>query len=212
MWSVNSLEARWFFPGTILPEAEDWFASLGTPEAQPPRTDIYLLGTGNGMGLKLREGRMEAKKRTSSYGHMDFGAGIRGLVEGWLKWSFSAEKGMMTALLDDPHWISVEKTRRIFYYRLAADKNLVLSAPGRQIDAGGGLELAALRFDQQDWWTVGVEVFGPEEVLPDILGRILKRSKEKMGKFLLPGEYSFSYPSWLESSDWRNEKLGDETS
>jgi len=205
MWSVNSLETRWFFRGTIPPEAEEWFNSLGTPEAQTPRTDIYLLGTGNALGLKLREGRMEAKKRTSNYGKMDFGARMCGIVEGWLKWSFAAEKGMMAALLADSEWVSVEKNRQVLYFQLDVDGTVVLSPADRQIDVGGGLELAALRFNQQDWWTVGVEVFGPEEILPEILSGILILSQQKAGKLSLPGEHSFSYPAWLESFDRRNE-------
>lgn len=205
MWSVNSLETRWFFRGTILPEAEDWFASLGTYETQPPRTDVYLLETGNTLGLKLREGRMEAKQRTSNYGEVDFGAGMSGVVEGWVKWSFKAERGMLSALLADPHWISVEKTRQIFYYQFDPDGKVVLSTPGSQIDAGGGLELAALRFNQEDWWTVGVEVFGPVEILPEILSGILKLTQRKAGSLTLPVEHSFSYPAWLESFERRNE-------
>jgi len=194
---LRSLETRWFFPGSIPPEVTAWFANLGEVQAQPPRTDLYLLGCGEALGVKLREGRFEMKKRTAEWGEVQFTQGFSGLVESWVKWGIEAEADVQPTLDDDGHWTAVEKTRQILYYQLEADERVVVSAPGNEPETGGGLELTALRINGAAWWTIGVEVFGEPEKLLGVLLQIVNQKVQFLDNIPLAVTGSYSYPYWL---------------
>jgi hypothetical protein len=150
--------------------------------------------------VKLREGRIEMKKRTARYGEKVIMPGVSGVLEGWVKWGFEAEAPAFAALQADRHWVAVEKTRQIIYYSLDAGREVVLSSPGNLPETGGGLELTALRLAGQDWWTVGVEVFGADESLQDYLCKIVMRGMSGVSKMSFNSVDSYSYPYWIKTN------------
>ena len=194
--AFQTLETRWFFPGSIPPEVVAWFHSLGDVQAQLPRTDLYLLGTGESLGVKLREGRVEMKKRIEQHGEVEFTLGVSGRVESWVKWSMAVSGGLLPDFGAAPHWAAVEKSRQMLYYRLDEMGQVVLSNPGSLPQTGGGLELTALQVHGQVWWTVGVEVFGKTDNWVDVLLGILVQSFENVD-ILWGCKSSYGYADWL---------------
>ena len=85
-----SVEARWFYDGTIPPRVLRWFREYqGSLEGPAHRVDYYLrLADGDSLGIKVREGRLEIKQRHRTYGMVEFHERATGLVEHWRKWSF----------------------------------------------------------------------------------------------------------------------------
>ena len=111
----QSTEVRWFVPEPI-PEIIKWFGDrrLSLDEASS-RTDFYQqIGT-DALGIKLREGQVECKKRLNQWGVHEFMPSVRGVLEEWHKWSFRIEKSDTEAenILHhaSPGWIPVKKER-----------------------------------------------------------------------------------------------------
>jgi hypothetical protein len=199
MFTLQTLETRWFFPGSIPTEMKSWFSTLGTPLVQPPRTDLYLLGAGEALGIKLREGQIEVKKRISQYGETRFTPQICGVVEGWIKWSFMAAQNPVNELLEDGQWLAIQKARQIHYYHLNDNGKIEHSQPREFPACGGGLELTSLHRAGQACWTVGVEVFGPAQTLQAFLANIIQHAQLTSAKISLVCEHSYSYPFWLQT-------------
>jgi hypothetical protein len=107
-------EVRWFGPGAIPPAIRNWFRSgERQPLAEPVRVDHYLCLPGiDALGVKIRQGRIEIKQRTSQQGIVQFQERIAGLVEHWLKWSLelAVDDAAITAeLTSQPDWLAVQK-------------------------------------------------------------------------------------------------------
>ena len=83
----STVEVRWFFNAGIPKEIQYWFDQVNSlPAAQPVRTDHYLQQEENtGLGVKLREGRIEIKQRLQEFGQASFGSNVVGTIEGWSK-------------------------------------------------------------------------------------------------------------------------------
>lgn len=173
-----TLEVRWFLPGPLPPEAEEWFASLGPAPSSESRTDRYLVpAESDDLGLKLREGRVEAKQRTSSWGRREGAAG--GLVEAWRKWSLG--------VADEPPetgWLDIAKTRR--------QRAAVLLGTGARCS----LELAEVAVGGARWWSVCLEASGASSRERWALLRAGAR-RWRLGTLPLPPSASMGYPAWL---------------
>ncbi|MGB3544970.1 hypothetical protein [Rubrivirga sp.] len=153
MRAYRTAEVRWFMPGAIPPAVRDWFDALGpgsspgqAPEAET-RTDLYLAPTSDALGVKLRDGRVEAKRRTGTLGLLDLEGGPVE-VEAWAKWSFetpTALESRQASEANEAGWIPVEKTRR-----------------QRHAD-GCALELSRIVLEGEDWWSVCLEATGADD-------------------------------------------------
>lgn len=178
MTGISTLEVRWFLPGPVPPEAETWFASLG-PEGTPEsRTDRYLIPTeSDDLGLKIREGRVEAKQRVGSLGIRAMAAG--GRVEAWRKWSLGPADDIPEA-----GWVDVAKTRR---QRVA-----VLMGPSARC----ALELAEIQTGGSRWWSVCLEASGPASRTRWAVLRAGVR-RWQLNALSLPAKASEGYPAWL---------------
>ena len=200
---LPSVEVRWFGAGEAPGDVREWFLARGGDAAPAPtRTDYYLrVVEGDGMGIKLREGRFEAKQRERRFGVVEFGDGVAGQVESWRKWSY---------LLDDPRagsadgegaspfWVAVTKERSQKFCSLDGADKVRHAAPGELLDLGCALELTRVTVNDEPWWTVGLEAFGDETRLPEALTLVAQRLSAAANAPRLAAEDSYGYPKWLK--------------
>ena len=173
MTAYRTAEVRWFTRGAVPASARSWFDGLG-PDVEPEtRTDRYLEPTSDALGVKVREGRVEAKRRTAALGRID-PEGVSAEAEAWAKWSFETP----TALEDGAGWVDVEKTR------------------WQRHEGGCALELSRVVVEGEPWWSVCLEATGPDDgarkvALEDGARRWLR------GAPALAADRAMGYPAWL---------------
>jgi hypothetical protein len=201
MFSIATAEIRWFIPGNIPENVSVWLAlQKGTREEQSPRSDLYLVLPGqDSLGIKLREGRIEIKKRLAI--HEDLEApGITGRVESWIKWSVKAEDELTPEHLlshDPSHWISINKKRCLQKYEIGDEGNLMPHRMEGFPPEGIAVELSELNAGDDSWWTFGLECFGnSEQVYPDLMTFIPSLTDGFPCGELIHSRSS-GYPEWI---------------
>ncbi|MEO0558505.1 MAG: hypothetical protein AAF170_10010 [Bacteroidota bacterium] len=177
---IESLEVRWFLPGPIPRSVHDWFEALGETLADEARTDRYLIPTeSDSLGLKVREGRIEAKQRIETGELCQWGA-AEASPGTWRKWSL----GLATDATLAPGWADVAKRRRQRWVK----------GDG----AACALELAEVVLEGKTWWSVCLEASGGEpvarqRVLWEAAGQWLDRPDAPA----LSTDAACGYPAWL---------------
>ena len=177
---IESLEVRWFQRGPAPNPVQAWFEALGPPGAPESRTDRYLIPTeSDDLGLKVREGRVEAKQRTKRGKRGQWGSAEASPAL-WRKWSLGLATGTPLA----PGWVDVVKTRRQRWVQREG--------------AACALELAEVVLDGALWWSVCLEASGGDDmgrqrVFQEAAGRWLGRSDAP----LLSHDAACGYPTWL---------------
>ena len=198
-----SMEVRWFYQGTVPAEVAEWFQSgTGRAEAQAPRVDYYLdLQEMDGLGIKLREGKVEVKRRQRQYGIRCFCEQAAGLVEHWRKWSFELSMGegaLSDSLRPASSWMAVRKERQLRKYRVEEDDHLVPVPAEAYPERGCSVELSSLCVEGQDWWSLCFEAFGDESSLRQTLLLVVEEVLACEGvPFPLDANASYGYPRWL---------------
>lgn len=189
-------EIRWFYPGRLPSDVLAWFQQGHARRVEPAgRTDRYLGAVDtDGLGVKLREGRVEVKQRFRSPDLVTLAEGVAGYLEHWRKWSFALapESGEETA-----SWIAVSKERWLRRYSLLKDGGLEVVPPSRYPDRACDLEVTQVRAGGQVWWTLGFEAFGQTSALRDILLGAAEEILRTPPPMPLTAETSYSYPRWL---------------
>src|SRR2546428_8912820 len=80
----TTAEVRWFFEGPVPDEIEQWLCRSNLTLKAATREDHYLLFPAVlGLGLKLREGRLEVKTLIKTLGVRSFTADVAGTVPVW---------------------------------------------------------------------------------------------------------------------------------
>src|ERR1039457_5765037 len=193
----RTLEVRWIFPGQLETAVAGWFARF--PAGTESREDTYLLDPRlRELSVKVRGGgALEVKVYQGSPGILEGAARARGRMESWQKWSFP-----FNPLCQDsgnpPGWRPVAKRRRISRFSLASGQIVVL-APGQGEEARCEVELTEVHSSGQDWWTLGFEATGPD----DLLRSELQATASLVFAHALPGgvepgpDESRSYAEWL---------------
>jgi hypothetical protein len=176
---TETLEVRWFVLGTLSPSAFPWAHGAGLTQAAP-RTDRYVVLPGvDGVGIKLREGRVEVKARSGSLGSRALGT-MSGEVERWVKWSQPVGSGVSWDQGPGVRIVDVDKTR----WSLWRD--------------GALIELTALKADGQFWWTAAVEIAG-SVADPSRLANLCEPFESlEQARGALTLDASRGYASWLE--------------
>lgn len=139
MITIPTLEVRWFRPGPVPGPVAAWFGALGEPVAEEARTDHYLAPSSDALGVKLREGRLEMKRRDGTGGPVAAGP-ARATAEAWTKWSFALAEPVGAL---DGSWLAVAKRRRQRALELAAGRC--------------ALELSEVTVCGAGWWSVCLE-------------------------------------------------------
>jgi hypothetical protein len=194
---VCSLEVRWFFPGQLETAVAGWFGRF--PAETQSREDTYLLEPQlRGLSVKVRGGSaLEVKVYRGSPGMLYLPGRARGRMESWQKWSFP-----IVPLGPDSHdlagWRPVRKIRRISRFSLAS-RPVPAQAPGLGREPQCAVELTEVRTRGRDWWTLGFEATGPD----DLLRHALQATAALVFAQALPGsvepgpDESRSYIEWL---------------
>jgi hypothetical protein len=197
-----TVEVRWFCRGTIPVGVRAWFQrGEGEPEAAPSRVDHYLrLTDGGGLGIKVREGRLELKQRQGQQGVLRLHQHVTGRAEHWRKWSFAlagSGSALDRMLVPPQAWIGVAKARLLRRYLVTGEDRIVPTSTGEYPERACDWELTQVRVRGLAWWTVGFEAFGQESTLPETLrlvaGQVLAAREPPRLQIL----DSFGYPEWL---------------
>lgn len=194
---VHSLEVRWIFPGKLETALGGWFGRF--PAETQSREDTYLLDPRlRGLSVKVRGGvALEVKVYRGSPGILDLPGRARGRMESWQKWSFpivplSPDSGDLSG------WRPVRKMRRISRFSPAGGP-IATQAPGLGQEPRCAVELTEVRTPGQDWWTLGFEATGPD----DLLRHALQATAALVFAQPMPGsvepglDESKSYVEWL---------------
>jgi hypothetical protein len=202
---AGSLEVRWFFPGQLETAVARWFGRF--PAETQSREDTYLLDPQvRGLSVKVRGGlALDVKVYRGSPGILYLPGRARGRMQSWQKWSFPvAPRGQHSDTLAG--WRPVRKVRRISRFSLAsrpvpaqAPGPVPAQAPGPGQEPRCAVELTEVRTPGRDWWTLGFEATGPD----DLLRRVLQSTAALVFAQALPGsaepglDESRSYIEWL---------------
>lgn len=182
-----------------------WFES-GEPEPthEGQRIDHYLLPEGNGehmkgLGIKLREGRLEIKQRSRSLGETGLGKTATGIVESWRKWSFVLERGQeaIRGVSLENLWLAVEKKRTLRRYNVD-DRGRVKPADRSTLTPDCEMELSVVRAAGEMWWSLALEAVGQERKGLALLTRVARGALGSTGAPILSSADSRGYPVWLQ--------------
>ena len=199
---LPSVEARWFISGSLPEKLRTWFEQgMLVAADRKIRTDHYLFLPGMAsIGVKLREGKFEVKRRDADLGLAPIGSRAIGRLGLWRKWSFTiADRGGEKA--PDNHWCSIEKTRLLRKYILDENGGFTSVDPAKTFSAFGcTVELTTLKVLDADWWSFGFEAFGPDENrLRETLEQVAVSCFDDLDHPDLSAENSFDYPEWIAS-------------
>jgi len=174
-----------------------WFGRF--PAETESREDTYLLDPQlRGLSVKVRGGAaLEVKVYRGSPGILDLPGRARGRMESWQKWSFPF--GLLRPDRGDlPGWRPVRKRRRISRFSLASGP-VATQAPALGQEPRCAAELTEVRTPGQDWWTLGFEATGSD----DLLRSALQAAAALVLAQAMPGDVepglveSRSYVEWL---------------
>lgn len=113
-----TLEVRWFYEGDIPDAVADWFQLL-EPTLETTREDVYMTPANPVLNVKLREGKVQVKRRELRGDVMRFGPDVAGHPERWYRWSFPvAGDGLDLEEHRAPkntwQYVTKERYRRVF--------------------------------------------------------------------------------------------------
>jgi len=204
-----TVEVRWFYEGRVPPDVLAWFQESGRgPEEPSCRVDYYLrFPDRDCLGIKLREGRLEIKRRCHDFGVVRLHESVVGRVEHWRKWSLElAQNGWRPAGRAAPSsaWVAVRKERRLRTYRLAGEgADIDLAPEVVAVDAescsdqGGDWELTAVNAGDRTWWSVCFEAFGDESTLRETLVLVVRHVLSGGVPRAFDAAHSYGYARWL---------------
>ena len=180
----TTLETRWFTEGDLPDGLCDRFGGcLGERSRFPARTDIYLRQPGrDDLGVKTREGQLELKQRLDSLGEFTLGDALAGVMERWTKWSFPLANDPSLDL-EPAYWVAVTKTRRLWYVHRDA--------------ATAQVELSRLQVRERIWWSLSLEVTGPDAAAEAALLGTLERLLDGKALPALGLDAAAGYPLFL---------------
>jgi len=178
-----TLEVRWFYPGPLPDRIVNRLQERSClPALLPARQDHYLLLDGQpSLGIKLREGNVEIKRRLEDPREVEIGPGAVGRVARWRKWSFPLAPGAARG--------------PAFLEHLLVPASVPLEAPAEQ---GCEFELSRVWAGGEEWWSACFEAFGQGPLLEQALLAVAAKVLGRGWPVALEVERSWSYPAWLE--------------
>ncbi|MEM6287990.1 MAG: hypothetical protein AAF845_12605 [Bacteroidota bacterium] len=176
----RTVEVRWFRRGPLPEAVAAWFARLGAEVPEEVRTDRYLAPASDALGVKVRAGRIEAKRRDACLDVLRAGR-AQGTVEAWAKWSFPLADATAAP---EAGWVEVRKRRRQRGRRFAA--------------RACALEVGEVEAAGEAWWSVCLEAVGPTAAVR--LVALAEAADLWLAADDAPAlglEAARSYPAWL---------------
>lgn len=197
-----TLEVRWFCPGAIPEQVQEWFTRGDpAPAHEPSRVDHYLrLQRSHGLGIKLRQGSIEIKHRLHQYGNINFHRHVTGVIEHWRKWSLplaATGESLDGLLVPRSSWVAVRKERMLRSYRCDVGEQIAATTE-LYTERGCHLELTNVQVGDRIWWTLAFEAYGAESSLRDSLASTMQYILKREGApYRLDARDSFGYARWL---------------
>ena len=209
----TTAEVRWFFEGPVPDEIEQWFCRSNLALKAAPREDHYLLFPAVlGLGLKLREGRLEVKTLIKTLGVRSFTADVAGNVQVWKKEAYGepAVTEFERLRTSAPHlWIAVRKERTLRRFSLEDASIGEVPADRVFLRDGCNAELTMITVGGSAYWSFNFEAYGNPSRVEDFLQQVaihvlkderrprqFKTSASSADAF--SAQHSCSYPEWLE--------------
>ena len=193
---LETIEMRWFFERVPLDAARHFDRHTEVQE----RTDWYSTPVNPLCGIKVREGKLEAKLRAQAFGIRDLSP-LVGYLESWRKWSldFPAEEYPQETEMRAVDWLPVAKWRQL--QRFQVDADTITPTAVRPLN-GCEFEMTRLVLAEREFWTVGFEAVGTRERLADNLQRVAALVVERGGLFeAFTTSNSYGYAQWLSQLD-----------
>lgn len=195
----QTLEVRWFQSGAPPAAVTDWFDTLNAPP-DTKREDLYLFTEKSSVNVKLRESKIQTKRRLGAQEEIQFHPNVTGVREHWYKWSFPTKSSAPDLFSNDPTglWMPVYKTR--YQREFEPDEQLdLLDDPIEPNPVEAAVELTYITSGDHEAWTVCVEAEGHTEAL---LGTL-----QQMGQWIfaqgtapeLTAKSSYGYVAWLRT-------------
>jgi hypothetical protein len=204
---LPTAEVRWFAPGPIPPIVAAWFAHPPQrAELEPEREDTYLLHSdGDGLGVKLREGRFEVKKRLGKALMTRWSPTAAGSLEHWRKWSFpiAGAERKIPSFGEASDWLTVTKRRMVRNYAVR-NADHIDALPASAIPRlGCSIELTMVVAHQEVWWTFAFEAIGREDGLVEALTVVARDFLADAPPGHFAPDCSYGYARWLAVLDRR---------
>lgn len=196
---ATTLEVRWFRKSTPPSEVRNWIDTLD-PNPLRTWTDVYLPSSDTGLNVKVRDDKLQIKRRTAGPTPHTFTAEITGHLERWTKWSFELADTDTDPRAHEAgrHWIAVRKRRRRCCLT-PEDPGPIGDRLQPEWDATVYVELTTLSTESHGAWTLCVEVEGPSETLIDAFAQAGPKLLNANVPIPLPEEDSYGYVRWLEN-------------
>ena len=194
-----SFEIRWFFEGSCSSEIINWMQAKNCKSKEQP--DHYLLlpeEHSTFIGVKKSRGTFDIKYRKLFYELSVLNGDITGKVEFWDKCRIK---------LTDPEnysfqgisfeQVKIDKIRHTKAYDITLP-NLEIKPSEKDVDQGVKLELATIKTQRGDWWSLAFDCFAnstekQRKIMEFGVGEILKDYEGPKLKI----ENSLSYPEWI---------------
>ncbi|MBE9208486.1 hypothetical protein IQ244_18495 [Nostoc sp. LEGE 06077] len=196
---LTTIELRWFYPGQIPTEIEQWFPQNCSREK---REDWYLYAPAcDYLGIKLRQERLEVKWRKAELGVLCFGELIEGKAEKWSKWMCSDSTGesfQPSMVFGNSVWVNVQKVRRLQSYKIFPNSSVQAVSSNESIDNGCSVEITQLLIQEQTWWSLALEAVGEYIHLQENLYLMASCVFNNYRGTKLIAANSYAYPHWLD--------------
>jgi hypothetical protein len=191
------MEVRWWGQGEAPALLEEWFQEMpGESQLEPKRVDRYFPVNTDRLGIKLRQGRIEIKRRRGLPQVVQFHPQINGIKERWEKLGLELAPGLAEAV--EGPWIDVAKTRRLHWYRMEEDGYVRPVADAAACRGHGcEVELSTVEAEDERWWSLCFEAFGDPQALDFTLSTVADHALAVDHPPLMIVEDSYAYPRWL---------------
>jgi hypothetical protein len=195
---LKSTEIRWFFEGRI-PINVTKILKEASLDISENRNEHYLLVQGcDNIGIKIRNSRLEIKRRRDVQPYYLSKLNISGNIEQWERWEWN-DKTACTEIeqliyKDDKNpWIKVEKKRWQQKFNVR-DNDLIL-LPSQQLNSDFAMEITELKLNRKSYWTVGFDSFTRQD--RSFFDRLIEICPILQFKVDFKKEWSFGYPHWI---------------
>ena len=199
-------EIRWFYNHTF-DEILDWWNGKNLPSNdEGDRSDYYVfIPNVDYVGIKNREGRLEVKWRIPNSQKKFETSKLEGLIEEWVKWSWSDSKPqvndeLFNFLSEYPKgpMIKILKRRRSRKFNLISNAEFEPVKWVALTESGLSMELTEITNGGSKWWSVGFETLG-NKITQELFQTKIKEMSNKI-PVKLKLENSFGYPKWISST------------
>src|SRR2546428_9625645 len=200
---VTTAEVRWFFEGPLPEEVKQWFWRNSLALSPAPCEDHCLLfPAALGLGLKLREGRLEIKPLVESLGVRTFTADVAGTVQVWKKEAYGepAFKEFERLRTSTPHlWITVRKKRTLRKFSLESATLVEVPADRVFLRDGCNVEVTEITVEGSAYWSFNFEAYGNPARVEDYLQRVAAPglTVNPRPRYTFSSAHASSCPPWL---------------